>query len=127
MDLSYLLHQFFTSGGSGSMPIYEYRCKKCGDFELSQRITDSPLERCPTCKGKVSKLISNTSFQLKGNGWYATDYARKGTSGTETPKPEGKEADSTQKPATETSSAKDSSTKESPTIRKESSSTASAS
>ena len=59
------------------MPIYEYRCDKCGDFEATQRITDNPLSRCPTCKNKVKKLISNTSFQLKGTGWYITDYARK--------------------------------------------------
>ena len=60
------------------MPIYEYECGKCGTFEATQRITDKPLTRCPTCKGKVKKLISNTSFQLKGTGWYVTDYARKG-------------------------------------------------
>jgi putative FmdB family regulatory protein len=65
------------------MPIYEYRCKKCGEFEATQRITDTPLTRCPTCRGKVTKLISNTSFQLKGSGWYATDYARKGSTGKE--------------------------------------------
>jgi len=59
------------------MPIYEYRCEKCGDFEVTQKITDNPLSRCPTCKNKVKKLISNTSFQLKGTGWYITDYARK--------------------------------------------------
>jgi putative FmdB family regulatory protein len=59
------------------MPIYEYECDKCGTFEATQRITDKPLNRCPTCKGKVKKLISNTSFQLKGSGWYITDYARK--------------------------------------------------
>src|SRR5689334_9095863 len=62
------------------MPIYEYHCEKCGTFETTQRITDKPLGRCPTCKGKVKKLISNTSFQLKGTGWYVTDYARKGKS-----------------------------------------------
>jgi putative FmdB family regulatory protein len=59
------------------MPIYEYQCQKCGTFEVTQRITEKPLGRCPTCKGKVKKLISNTSFQLKGTGWYVTDYARK--------------------------------------------------
>lgn len=59
------------------MPIYEYQCQKCGHFEVTQKITDKPLSRCPTCKGKVKKLISNTSFQLKGSGWYITDYARK--------------------------------------------------
>jgi putative FmdB family regulatory protein len=60
------------------MPIYEYDCQKCGTFETTQKITDKPLAKCPTCKGKVKKLISNTSFQLKGTGWYVTDYARKG-------------------------------------------------
>jgi putative FmdB family regulatory protein len=60
------------------MPIYEYRCERCGEFEEMQRITDPPLERCPTCKRKVRRLISNTSFQLKGSGWYVTDYARSG-------------------------------------------------
>src|ERR1051326_3155907 len=58
------------------MPIYEYRCEHCGDFEEMQRITDPPLSRCPTCRRKVRRLISSTSFQLKGTGWYATDYAR---------------------------------------------------
>lgn len=65
------------------MPIYEYRCRKCGEFEATQRITDSPLTRCPTCRGKVTKLISNTSFQLKGSGWYITDYGRKDGKGKE--------------------------------------------
>ena len=60
------------------MPIYEYRCEKCGDFEQTQRISDPPLDRCPTCRRKVRRLISNTSFQLKGSGWYVTDYARAG-------------------------------------------------
>ena len=63
------------------MPIYEYKCQKCGTFETTQKITDKPLARCPTCKSKVKKLISNTSFQLKGTGWYITDYARKGQNG----------------------------------------------
>jgi putative FmdB family regulatory protein len=58
------------------MPIYEYRCEQCGDFEEMQRITDPPLHRCPTCRRRVRRLISNTSFQLKGSGWYVTDYAR---------------------------------------------------
>ena len=63
------------------MPIYEYKCQKCGTFETTQKITNKPLGKCPTCKGKVKKLISNTSFQLKGTGWYVTDYARKGQNG----------------------------------------------
>ena len=60
------------------MPIYEYKCQKCGVIEVTQRITEKPLGKCPTCKSKIKKLISNTSFQLKGTGWYITDYARKG-------------------------------------------------
>ena len=63
------------------MPIYEYQCQKCGTFEVTQRITEKPLGKCLTCKGKVKKLISNTSFQLKGTGWYVTDYPRKGKNG----------------------------------------------
>ncbi len=58
------------------MPIYEYECTKCGVFEQSQRISDAPLAKCPTCRRKVRRLISSTSFQLKGTGWYVTDYAR---------------------------------------------------
>jgi putative FmdB family regulatory protein len=65
------------------MPIYEYRCAKCGDFDVMQKITEKPLRKCPTCKGKVAKLLSNTAFQLKGSGWYVTDYAGKGKAATE--------------------------------------------
>lgn len=64
------------------MPIYEYQCSKCGVFEVTQRITEDPLKKCPSCRAKVQKLISNTSFQLKGTGWYITDYGRgKGSNG----------------------------------------------
>ena len=45
-------------------------------FETTQRITEKPLKRCPTCNGAVHRIISHTSFVLKGSGWYATDYAR---------------------------------------------------
>lgn len=64
------------------MPIYEYQCPKCGIFELVQRITEPALKKCPTCKGKVERLMSRTSFVLKGSGWYATDYARTNKSDT---------------------------------------------
>ena len=60
------------------MPIYEYHCSACDEnFELSQKITDSPLSACPKCDGTVEKLISQSSFVLKGSGWYKTDYAAK--------------------------------------------------
>ncbi|MGE5300413.1 MAG: FmdB family zinc ribbon protein [Acidobacteriota bacterium] len=57
------------------MPIYEYECEKCGKHhEIMQKITASPLTDCPECGGKLKRMISNTSFVLKGTGWYATDY-----------------------------------------------------
>jgi len=60
------------------VPIYEYECLSCGkNFEIIQKITEEPISTCPSCAGKVRKLISNCSFQLKGTGWYVTDYARK--------------------------------------------------
>jgi len=60
------------------MPIYEYVCKKCGkEFELMQKISDPPAKKCPSCQGEVEKRLSLSSFQLKGSGWYLTDYARK--------------------------------------------------
>ncbi|MBP7342146.1 MAG: zinc ribbon domain-containing protein [Smithellaceae bacterium] len=60
------------------MPIYEYRCKKCGkQFEAFQGITEPDLKTCKFCKGKVQKMMSLSSFSLKGSGWYATDYAGK--------------------------------------------------
>jgi putative FmdB family regulatory protein len=60
------------------MPIYEYLCEKCGShIEVIQKISDAPLKRCAKCRGKLTKTISRTSFQLKGSGWYVTDYSRK--------------------------------------------------
>ena len=66
----------FAAESYDAMPIYEYHCQKCGVFEVTQRITESPLTTCPTCAGDIRRLISLTSFVLKGSGWYATDYAR---------------------------------------------------
>ncbi len=63
------------------MPIYEYRCANCGQIlEIMQKFSDKPLTKCPSCSGKLAKLISNCSFHLKGSGWYVTDY-KKGDSG----------------------------------------------
>jgi putative FmdB family regulatory protein len=60
------------------MPIYEYKCRKCGkEFELFQRMTDPVLKSCQHCKGPVEKLMSLSSFHLKGSGWYVTDYGGK--------------------------------------------------
>ena len=70
------------------MPIYEYQCAKCGEtFEAFQKITDDPLTECRFCRGKVEKLISHSSFQLKGSGWYLTDYARRSSSSGSVDKP----------------------------------------
>jgi putative FmdB family regulatory protein len=58
------------------MPIYEYECLNCEKrFEVIQKFSDEPLKSCPDCNGQIRKCISNTSFVLKGSGWYITDYA----------------------------------------------------
>jgi putative FmdB family regulatory protein len=60
------------------MPIYEYECSTCNRVhEIIQKFSDEPLKNCPLCGGEVRKLISPSSFILKGTGWYVTDYARK--------------------------------------------------
>jgi len=62
------------------MPIYEYRCKKCGtQIEVLMRSSDKPPARCKKCGGGLEKLISSPAIQFKGEGWYITDYARKGS------------------------------------------------
>jgi putative FmdB family regulatory protein len=62
------------------MPIYEFRCKKCNDqIEVYQKMTDKPPTRCRKCGGRMEKQFSRTSVQFKGEGWYVTDYARKGS------------------------------------------------
>jgi putative FmdB family regulatory protein len=61
------------------MPIYEYACEACGRVtEVIQRLDDPPLTVCPECGGAVKKMLSAPAFQFKGEGWYVTDYARKG-------------------------------------------------
>lgn len=62
------------------MPIYEYECGKCGEFEHRQNLSDPVLKRCPTCKSKVTKIMSSSGFQLKGGGWYADAYQKKSSS-----------------------------------------------
>ncbi len=58
------------------MPIYEYHCRACGhEFEVIQKITDRPIRKCEACgKLQAKRGISQTSFVLKGSGWYATEY-----------------------------------------------------
>lgn len=63
------------------MPIYEYQCEKCGNaLEALQTFSEKPLSKCPQCSGKLHKLISQSTFHLKGSGWYVTDYSKKSTS-----------------------------------------------
>ena len=85
------------------MPLYEYECFGCGEIsEALQKFSDKPLTKCKSCGGKLHKLISHSSFHLKGSGWYVTDYAGKKDSST---KPAEKKA------ASSTSSEKKSSSK----------------
>src|SRR5262245_44528718 len=64
------------------MPIYEYSCSKCGQtIEVIQKFSDPVLKKHQGCGGTLTKLVSASAFQLKGTGWYVTDYARKGKSG----------------------------------------------
>ena len=60
------------------MPIYEYECEKCGRvLEAYQKFSDPALRNCKACSGKLHKLVSQSSFHLKGTGWYVTDYGNK--------------------------------------------------
>jgi len=59
------------------MPIYEYRCRKCGQVsEVMQSIHSRPLRKCRSCSGSLEKIISRTAFLLKGGGWYAEGYTK---------------------------------------------------
>lgn len=60
------------------MPFYEYECTKCNHHtEVLQKISDPPISKCEKCRGKMKKIISQSTFHLKGSGWYVTDYASK--------------------------------------------------
>jgi len=61
------------------MPVYEYECKQCGQrHEIMQRLADPPVTVCTECKGEVYRVLSPSGLSFKGEGWYITDYARKG-------------------------------------------------
>ncbi len=67
------------------MPIYEYLCKKCGHrFEEIKKFSDKQPTKCLKCGGVIEQVISAPAVQFKGSGWYVTDYAKKGSSGTGT-------------------------------------------
>jgi len=79
------------------VPIYEYVCSKCGhEFDEIQKFSDPPIQKCPKCKGKVEKKLSLPSFQLKGTGWYVTDFKdkpKKAAGKSETPASDAKPAE----------------------------------
>lgn len=59
------------------MPLYEYHCPKCGDFEVLQKVSEPTLKKHDTCGQPVARKVSVSSFQLKGGGWYADLYGNK--------------------------------------------------
>jgi putative FmdB family regulatory protein len=59
------------------MPTYEYSCTSCGTFDVEQRITEPALSTCDKCGGPVQRLISRSSFALRGGGWHADGYSSK--------------------------------------------------
>lgn len=98
------------------MPIYEYECTKCGHhIEAWQKFSDPPLTECEQCQGKMKKLISQSTFHLKGSGWYVTDYASKtGGNQAHSTKSENQDSNKTSKDSSDsskTSAGKDSSSK----------------
>ena len=65
------------------MPIYEYQCDSCKEVvEAWQSLSEDPMTTCPSCSGTLKKLISQSSFQLKGGGWYADGYNGKSNTAT---------------------------------------------
>ena len=71
------------------MPIYAYRCSACGHAkDVLQKISDAPLSQCPACGAEAfSKQVTAAGFQLKGSGWYATDFTGGASSATAAPAP----------------------------------------
>jgi putative FmdB family regulatory protein len=68
------------------MPLYEYSCAGCEKvLEVMQKFSDAPLAACPECNGPVTKLVSLSSFSLKGGGWYVTDYKKSGAKSESAP------------------------------------------
>lgn len=98
------------------MPIYEYRCAKCGfQQDVLQRLSEAPLTKCPECgKRTFKKQVTAAGFQLKGTGWYATDFKNSGNKKKPADKTEGSSTESSKESSKE-SSAKESSAKESST------------
>jgi putative FmdB family regulatory protein len=112
-----ILAFFYEAPGGQSVPLYEYKCQKCARHTEKIEKVDGPhLKKCPHCGGKAERLISRTSMQFKGSGWYVTDYASKGPKSdgdsSKTPPPNDSK-ESPGKDASEDSRSKDASAKES--------------
>jgi putative FmdB family regulatory protein len=116
-----------TSGGA-SLPLYEYKCLKCGRHtEKIESVSGPHLKKCPYCAGKVEAVITAPSIQFKGAGWYVTEYGGRKSDGGDAEKADKAEkaekADKADKPATEAketaSKEKDSSGKEKETAKKD--------
>ncbi len=94
------------------MPIYEYECTKCGhQTEALQKFSDPPLAQCELCHGKLMKLMSHSTFHLKGSGWYVTDYASKSGGNQGTSAQSDKDSTSKSTSSTETSKKQESASK----------------
>ena len=64
------------------MPLYEYKCLKCGRHtDKIEPVAGPHLKKCPLCGGKVESVITAPAIKFKGSGWYVTDYAGKSTDG----------------------------------------------
>ena len=96
------------------MPLYEYRCKKCGHhFERIQKFSDPHVKKCPDCGGAVEQVISAPAVQFKGSGWYVTDYAKKSSTGTAGKDDSASKSEDKKESKTKTESKSDTSTKKS--------------
>jgi len=98
LDWTGLASQYVVA--ESAMPIYEYGCEQCGKtFEYMQSMTDPRRERCEECGGPLKRLLSTTSFQLKGGGWYKDLYASPKPAGAESKPGAASKAEGTSKPA----------------------------
>ena len=104
------------------MPLYEYECEAGHRFEVIQKFSDAPVEKCPTCGSKVRKLQSAPAFQFKGSGWYVTDYAKTGSAAETKASKDGRKADKDAEGKAESQSEGKTERKESPAAASDTSS-----